>query len=125
MSVRSSATLGAYRHYVATDLGVGKILHISGITSGEEAPFDISKQTEIIFEKIYGILNIEGGDFGNLVKINAYLVDIRQYHEYNEVRNRIFSEFTTPPASATIGGAALVRAGNRIEIDGVAFIRRQ
>lgn len=113
---------GAFQQYVVTDIGVGKLIHISGLTSRDAAAFNIEEQTQIIFDKMKGYLEEQGGSLSNLLKINAYIVDMREYDAYNAVRNRVFSTCTTLPASATIGGAELVRADNRIEIEGVAFI---
>lgn len=113
---------GAFQQYVVTDIGVGKLIHISGLTARDAAAFNIEEQAQIIFDKMKGYLEEQGGSLSNLLKINAYIVDMREYDAYNAVRNRVFSTCTTLPASATIGGAELVRADNRIEIEGVAFI---
>jgi enamine deaminase RidA (YjgF/YER057c/UK114 family) len=101
------------------------MIHISGLTSGDKAPNNIAEQTEIIFEKMRALLEAEGGGLEHLVKINAYIVDIREYPAYNAVRNRLFATLEKPPASATIGGAQLIRPGLVIEIDGVAIIGPQ
>ena len=69
------------------------------------------------------LLSKEGGNLSHLVKITAFLTDIRDYNGYNEVRNRIFSEFSIPPASASVGITYLVRPEARIEIEGVAVIQ--
>ncbi|MGD9943478.1 MAG: RidA family protein [Burkholderiaceae bacterium] len=119
---RQPAQAGAFRPYVVTPVGTGKLIHISGLTSGAEAPFDLTAQAELIFGKLEAILKAEGGDLASLVKINAYIVDMREYDDYNAVRNRRFAGIVNLPASATIGGAQLVRPANRIEIDGTAFI---
>ncbi len=119
---KQPAQTGAFRPYVVTPAGTGKLIHISGLTSGAEAPFDIAAQAELIFGKLETILRTEGGDLASLVKINAYIVDMREYDDYNAVRNRRFAGIANLPASATIGGAQLVWPANRIEIDGVGFI---
>lgn len=122
MSLQNAPALGAYRQYVVTDVGTGKLVHISGLTSGEKASYDIAAQAEMIFERIGRMLAEQGGTLADLVKINAGIVEMREYDAYNAVRNRIFGASPAAPASATIGGAQLMRPGNRIEIDGVAFI---
>ena len=70
------------------------------------------------------LLGAEGGRLEHLVKITTFLTDIRDYDLYNEVRNKIFAGASKPPASATVGGAELVRPEARIEIEGVAVIPR-
>ncbi|RZO10732.1 RidA family protein [Pseudomonas moorei] len=122
MTIQPSSTGSAFQQYVVTDIGVGKLIHISGLTSRDEAPFNIEEQAQIIFDKMKRYLEEQGGELSDLVKINAYIVDMRDYDAYNAVRNRVFSALKKLPASATIGGAELVRADNRIEIEGVAFI---
>jgi len=114
--------LGAYSPCHTVDLGPVKMVYISGLTSGGEAPRDTKAQAEIVFRKMAEILEAEGGRLEHLVKITTFLVDIREYALYNEVRNRIFAAVARPPASATIGGAELVRPEARIEIEGVAAI---
>lgn len=122
MSRQETSTVGAFAQAAITELGVGKLLHIAGITSGEQAPYDIEAQAEIIFQRIQSLLAREGGSLAHLVKINAYIVDMREYEQYNAVRNRYFKDLPQLPASATIGCNELLRPLNRIEIDGVAYI---
>ena len=116
------APLGAYRAANIVQVGDRKFIYLSGATSGEEFPNDIAAQTRIIFMKFQALLANEGGGLESLVKINAYLVDIREYPAYNQVRNHLMGGLAVPPASATVGGAQLLRPGARIEIDGIAVI---
>ena len=121
-SLAGKKVLGAYSPCRTVDLGVAKMVFVSGLTSGGEAPFDTKAQAEIVFAKIAELLAGEGGGLEHLVKITTFLVDIREYNLYNEVRNRLFADASQPPASATIGGAELVRPEARIEIEAVAII---
>ncbi len=114
--------LGAYSPSRTVDLGPAKMVFLSGLTSGGEAPRDTRAQTQIVFAKMAELLRAEGGTLEHLVKITTFLVDIREYALYNEVRNATFSGMANPPASATVGGAELVRPEARIEIEGVAVI---
>lgn len=114
--------LGAYAPTRVADLGTAKMVFVSGITSGGEAPNDTRAQAKIVFEKIAALLAEEGGRLEHLVKITTFLADIREYELYNEVRNALFAGLPALPASATVGGAELVRPGARIEIEGVAVI---
>lgn len=100
----------------------GRTVYVSGLISGPDAPYDLRAQTEIIFKRMAGLLEAEGGSLRHLVKITAYLVDVREYGIYNEVRNRVFADVAAPPASATVGVCALVRPEARIEIEGIAYI---
>lgn len=114
--------LGAYSPSRVIDVGAVKLVFLSGLTSGGEAPHDTKAQAQIVFRKMAELLGVEGGRLEHLVKITTFLTDVRDYDLYNEVRNRTFAAMTTPPASATVGGVQLVRPEARIEIEGVAVI---
>jgi 2-aminomuconate deaminase len=116
------APIGRFSLIRAVPMGAGKMVYVSGLTSGPDAPFDVRAQTKIIFERMAELLAAEGGNLHHLVKITAYLVDMREYGIYNEVRNQLFAEMAAPPASASVGVAELVRPEARIEIEGVAYI---
>lgn len=117
--------LGAYSPYRVVDLGAVKQVFLSGLTSAGAAPHDTRAQAQIVFDKMAELLAAEGGGLEHLVKITTFLSDIRDYDLYNEVRNRIFGAMSNPPASATIGGAELVRPEARIEIEGVAVVPKK
>lgn len=117
--------LGAYSPCRSVDLGAVKLVFISGLTSAGEAPRDTRAQAQIIFDKMAELLGAEGGRLEHVVKITTFLADIREYDLYNEVRNRTFEGMSNPPASATVGGAELVRPEARIEIEGMAVIPKK
>lgn len=121
-SLAGKKVLGAYSPCRVIDLGAVKLVFVSGLTSGGDAPGDTAAQAQIVFDKIAELLRAEGGGLEHLVKITTFLTDIREYDLYNQVRNRIFAAAGAPPASATVGGAELVRPEARIEIEGVAVI---
>lgn len=117
--------LGAYSPCRSVDLGSVKLVFISGLTSAGEAPHDTRAQAQIIFGKMAELLGAEGGRLEHVVKITTFLVDIRDYDLYNQVRNKTFEGLSNPPASATVGGAELVRPEARIEIEGMAVIPKK
>jgi 2-iminobutanoate/2-iminopropanoate deaminase len=114
--------LGTYSPCRVVDLGAVKMVFLSGLTSAGQAPGDTQAQAQIVFDKMAELLRGEGGGLEHLVKITAFLADIRDYDLYNAVRNRVFAGSSAPPASASVGGAELVRPEARIEIEGVAVI---
>ncbi|HWI15447.1 MAG TPA: RidA family protein [Burkholderiales bacterium] len=116
------APQGRYSLIRAVPMGAGRMVYVSGLTSGPDAPFDVRAQTQIIFRRMAELLATEGGGLQHLVKITAYLVDMREYGTYNEVRNEAFAAVATPPVSASVGVSELVRPEARIEIEGVAYI---
>ena len=116
------STLGRYSLVRAVPVGAGRMVYVSGLTSGPDAPFDLKAQTEIIFRRMAELLAGEGAGLQHVVKITAFLVDLREYGAYNEVRNRIFADAAHPPASSSEGVSELVRPEARIEIEAVAYV---
>ena len=85
------------------------------------APGDFKAQTVQAFENLKAALEAVGANFGHLVKINNYLVDIeRNMLAFREVRDRYL--VSPPPASTTIGVPALARPGGLFEIEAVAAL---
>ena len=98
--------------FFAGQLGVDK----TGAFVGE-----FKAQTVQAFENLNEALEAVGANFGHLVKINNYLVDIeRNMLAFREVRDRYL--VAPPPASTTIGVPALARPGGLFEIEAVAAL---
>jgi enamine deaminase RidA (YjgF/YER057c/UK114 family) len=114
--------IGAYSPLRIVPIGTTKLVFISGLTSGGEAPYDMAGQAEVIFARMNMLLAEAGGNIGHLVKITTFLTDMRHYAAYNAVRNRVFAEVGVPPTSATVGTPQLVSPDAMIEIEGVAVI---
>ena len=118
------APRGKFSRVRTVSIGNTKFLYLSGMTSGGEAPFDIRKQSEIIFRRMEQLLAEHGASLADLMKITAFLTDIREYDGYNEVRNRVFGMFPTPSASTSVG-VTLLFPETRIEIEGIAVVEGQ
>ncbi len=103
-------------------LGAATLLFVSGTTAREEAPYDIARQTEIIFARIGELLAEHSAALGDIVRIGVFLTDMREYDRYNAVRNRIFADVSSPPASTAVE-AKLGKPALRIEIEAVAVVR--
>ncbi|MBN8975795.1 MAG: RidA family protein [Rhizobiales bacterium] len=103
-------------------LGAATLLFVSGITARENAPYDVAKQTEIIFARMGELLAKHGAALADVVKIGVFLTDMREYDQYNAVRNRIFADVSSPPASTAVE-AKLGRPALRIEIEAVAIVK--
>ncbi len=118
------APLGRYSLIRSLPMGNGSMIYVAGLTSGPDAPFDVRAQADIIFRRMAELLAGAGAGLQHVVKITAYLVDMREYGAYNEVRNRVFADVATPPVSATVGVSELVRPEARIEIEAVAYLEK-
>lgn len=116
------ATRGKFSPVRVVPLGQAKMLFISGLTSGSDPATDIRSQTRLIFGRMGDLLAKEGGDLDHVVKITAFITDMRDYDAYNEIRNEVFAGVAEPPASATVGTTQLVRPHCRIEIEAIAVI---
>ncbi len=114
--------VGAYSPIRIIPIGTSKLVFISGLTSGGQAPYDMTAQAEIVFARMNTLLAEAGGNLGHLVKITTFLTDMRLYAAYNAVRNRVFEAIAPPPTSATVGTPQLVSPEAMIEIEGVAVI---
>ena len=79
---------------------------------------DIKKQTRQVFKNIEKILAIEGAEFKDILKIDAFLQTEDNFKEMNEVFQEFFS--IEPPARTT----SIVKelpSGVLIEIDAIAL----
>lgn len=91
---------------VAQDPATGKLVE-GGVVA----------QTEQIFRNIDAILSAAGKSFADVVKVNVYLADIKDFAAMNEVYAK---HFAAPyPARTTIGVAALP-LGAIVEIEMIA-----
>ncbi|MCC7164558.1 MAG: RidA family protein [Anaerolineae bacterium] len=61
----------------------------------------IQEQTTLTFENIKAILEAGGFRMSDVVKVTAYLTDLADFGEYNEIYKKYFTE--PYPARATVG----------------------
>jgi enamine deaminase RidA (YjgF/YER057c/UK114 family) len=116
--------IGKYSPVRVVPIGNAKMLFLSGMATIAEAPFDIEKQAETIFRRMNQLLEEHGANLSHLVKITAFLADIRgEYQKYNAVRNRVFENIANPPASSSVGITMNLNAELRIEIEGIAVLQ--
>lgn len=85
--------------------------------TGEFIKGDIKKATEVILTNIKNILEESGSSLNKVVKVNAYMTDLSNFNDFNEVYAKIFGDHK--PARAAIQVAALPK-GSDIEIEAIA-----
>ena len=86
-------------------------------TTGKLVDGGVVAQTEQIFRNLAAVLSAANKSFADVVKVNVYLTDIRDFAAVNEVYAR---HFAAPyPARTTIGVAALP-LGAAVEIEAIA-----
>lgn len=109
-----------YAQMVVVEQGGVKTLHISGqIGQGE----NLETQMRDVLDKLLVLLESEGGDYSDLVKINTYIVDYQpeDLDVFRSVRKEVFTDEITP-ASTLVGVTSLALPQWLIEIDAVAVI---
>lgn len=102
----------------------GNTVYLSGQipldpSTGELVPGDFEAQVRRVFENLKAVIHASGGQFANVVKVNAYLVDLGNFALVNKVMAEYFAQ--PYPARAVIQAAALPR-GAAVEIDCVMVL---
>jgi enamine deaminase RidA (YjgF/YER057c/UK114 family) len=114
----------AYSPAVKVSVSDAQIIFIAGQIPKDESGNivglgDIEVQTECVFDKMIEILEESGATVDDLVKVNIYLVDIKNdFEKVSAIRNRYLNG--TKPAATTIGITATVCEGCNIEVDAIA-----
>ncbi len=88
--------------------------------SGELVTGDIREQTRRVLENIKSILNSQGLEMDDLVKVTIYLKDLRNFSQINELYATYFSK--TPPARSTLQVSDLPKNAE-IEIEAIAWVK--
>jgi enamine deaminase RidA (YjgF/YER057c/UK114 family) len=115
-----------YSHVVEIT-GPGRIVHLAGqlgVTPDGALAGDFQAQAVQAFTNLQAALAAVGASFDDVVKLNNYLVDIAaNLPAYRTARDR-FVNTARPPASTTIGVAALAREGALFEVEAVVMLAR-
>jgi len=109
-----------YSHVVEVT-GPGRTVYFAGqlgIDKAGKMGANAREQIEIALENVKAALTSVGASFGNVVKLNNYIVDIGTYRE---VRDK-YVNTAAPPASTTIGVPQLARPGAVFEIEAIAVL---
>ena len=104
----------------------GGLLFISGCTAigtGAENG-DIIQQTDVVLRRIQQILQCEGLNMENIIKVGVFIKDMADFRhrqsEYNDLIKAYFGNFY--PASTLLGGVELALPSMLIEIEAIASI---
>ncbi len=105
--------------------GPGRWVYVSGQVGFDDSgklqvtEHDFGREADLCFRRVKETLERAGATMGDVVRITAYLTDLKLYDAYSAARTRAFGDLT--PSSAAVQVAALL-VGARVEIDAVAFI---
>jgi len=86
--------------------------------TGEYPGPDVTSQTHQVLKNIETILGAAGAKMGDVIKINAFLADIRDFDAFNAAYRQHFAE---PHPSRTTVGAQLSH-GLKVEIEAIAYV---
>ena len=85
--------------------------------SGELVGSSVADQTRRAMDNLREVLKAGGATFENVVKVTAFLMDMNDFAEFNEVYAEYFA--SSPPARATVQVAGLPK-GARVEVECIA-----
>ena len=117
---RAPRAIGAYSQAVRA----GDTVYLSGQIplhpeTMELIEGDIRTQVHRVFANLEAVAIAAGGGLGDVVKLNVYLADIRDFPIINEVMSEYFDE--PYPARAALGVAALPK-GAGVEIEAIMHL---
>lgn len=88
-------------------------------SSGELSQGSVTDQTRRALDNLKAVVERGGSDLDRVVKVTAYLTDMGDFAEFNQVYGDYFSD--VPPARATVEVSGLPK-GARVEVDCIALL---
>ncbi len=111
---------GGQRRPFAKAVRAGDYVHVSGqvpTVDGEVVTGGIVAQTEQVIANIKTVLALAGCGLEDVIKVNCWLDDARDFSSFNAVFEKHFID--NPPARSTVQSALMVDA--KVEIDVIAW----
>ncbi|MFQ6242764.1 RidA family protein [Sinorhizobium meliloti] len=111
---------GGQRRPFAKAVRAGDFVYVSGqvpTVGGEVIAGGIVAQTEKVIANLKAVLALAGCTLADVVKVNAWLDDARDFSSFNAVFERHFIE--CPPARSTVQSPLMVDA--KVEMDVIAY----
>ena len=110
-----------YTHVVEVK-GPNRTIYIAGQLGYDAAGKQGTDFREQATQNLKAAVESVGGKMDNIVKLNAFLTDIRtQLPIYREVRDK-FVNVAAPPASTTLEISKLAREGALLEVEAIAVL---
>ncbi len=124
LNPESIARPKGYSHVVEI-AGPARVVCISGqlgVKPDGAIAGDARAQVVQAYENLKAALAAVGASFGDVVKLNTYIVDIAvNIAHHREVRD-LYVNAARPPASTTVGVTGLARADALYEVEAVALL---
>jgi reactive intermediate/imine deaminase len=116
--------LGAYSHGYAIEVGNAKMIFVTSQLAldknGALVSDEVGAQTKFVFENIKQILSEGGATFDDVVKVQIFLTDAKDFAKVSPIRNEYLGD--AKPASTLVQVAALLHPGCKIAIDAIAIV---
>lgn len=90
------------------------------LETGAKGEGDIKDQTRLVLKNLKKIVEDAGSSFDDVVRVNIYLTDIKDFGGMNEVYKEFFPN--SPPARTTVGVSELSSPVFIVEIDLIAAL---
>lgn len=124
LKVESFGTNAAVGYSQATR--AGDLVHVSGqvAVDGSGVPVgigDIEVQTQVAFDRLGSMLEAAGSGLSGVLKVTVYTTDRRFVPVIRAVRQRVFAQTSTFPASTFVVVAGLAEPEYLIEVEAVAL----
>ncbi len=106
----------------------GRLIFVAGMAAEDPADGhihhrgDCAAQTRMAYDKIKAILAAQGADLSHVVRIVAYLTDMRDKNAYESEQRQALGDIEPPPHSL-IGVSSLAWPGMVVEVEATAFDR--
>lgn len=119
---QAPAAIGAYSQAIRT----GNTVYLSGQIplqpeTMQLAGEDFETQAHQVFKNLRAVCEAAGSNLNQIVKINAYLIDLANFATFNKVMEQYF---TQPfPARAAVGVASLPR-GALVEAEAILVLAK-
>lgn len=106
---------------------VGNTVYLSGQipldpASGEMPVGEVRAQIARVFDNLAAVARAAGGSLQDVVKLNVFLIDLKNFPQVNEIMAQYFRE--PYPARAAVGVAALPR-GAQVEMDATMVLTKK
>ena len=116
----ADAQAGGQERPFAKAVRAGDFVYVSGqvpTRDGEVVTGGIVAQTEAVIENLKAVLALAGCTLENVVKVNVWLDDARDFSSFNAVFKKHFLHH--PPARSTVQSPMMVDC--KIEMDVIAY----
>lgn len=122
----SMPTARGYTQLVEVPAG-SRTLYLSGqvaldSTGALRGGADFRAQARQVFENLRAGLAAAGAGFSDVVKLNFYVLDVKQLPILREVRDR-YVNLAAPPASTLVEVRRLFREDVLLEVDAIAVVK--